>query len=129
MSDEIDTLQVEEIPPQENGEPTLGEPQIENEKLGHEELGDLLGIAHPDSEQLNKLQFIWDHFAKGRDRVDALEAIKAAQRRMSPPEVGESYLHQLFTYTRLLSTVREAEREMKVYENDASNNPVDRTQS
>ena len=29
MSDEIDTLQVEEIPPQENGEPTLGEPQIE----------------------------------------------------------------------------------------------------
>ena len=48
MSDEIDTLQVEEIPPQENGEPTLGEPQIENEKLGHEELGDLLGIAHPD---------------------------------------------------------------------------------
>jgi hypothetical protein len=124
MSDDLTTLQVEDIPPQENGEPTLGEPAVEPTKLGYEELGDLLGIAHPDSEQLNKLQFIWDHFSKGRDRIDALEAIKATQRTMSQPEIGESYLHQLFTYTRLLSTVRDAQREMKVYEgNNKLDNP------
>lgn len=117
-------LQVEELPTQEEVEQKANIPE---EPTGFEVVQDLMGVEHPDDSQRDKLQYIWDHFSKGRDRIDALEAIKRTQMSLSPPDIGESYLHKLYTYTRLMSTVRDAEREMKVYKNDADSNSVDRT--
>lgn len=62
------------------------------------------------------MQFIWDSFAKGRDRVETLEAIKEAQSRLSQPEIGERNLTKLYNYTRLIEEGRNIEKEKRVYE-------------
>lgn len=87
---------------------------------GYIPLQDFLGMAHPDDEQKEKLQFIWNEVGKGRSREATLEAIKDIRRRLSPPEVGETYLHKLYVYTKLIADGRSIEREKKVYETDNS---------
>jgi hypothetical protein len=83
---------------------------------GYIPLQEYLGIKALDEEDKNQLKFIWDSFAKGRDRADTLEAIKEARNRLSEPEIGEKWLGKLYAYTRLIEEGRSVEKERKVYE-------------
>lgn len=110
------TLQVTELPSNPGGSDivTTGKPEIPD--TGYLPLQDFMGLAHPDDEQKEKLQFIWDSFAKGRDRAETLTAIKEAKYRLSPPDIGEDYLHKLWAYTRLTEEGRSIAREKAAYE-------------
>jgi hypothetical protein len=111
-------LQVEELPV-ETGESAIAQ-DISQPSLptGFEVIQDIMGIAHPSDEQRDKLQYIWDYFSKGRDRAEGIDAMRAAQRRLGAPDIGETYLHKLFAYTRVLDTIRGAQKEAKAYEKD-----------
>jgi hypothetical protein len=117
MQDTDDKLEVEEIAPI----PTEAEVSQDNyqpvEPTGFEIVQDIMGITSPSDEQKYKLQYIWDHYSKGRDRDDAIDAMRAAQRRLGAPEIGETYLHKLYSYTKILGVVRSAQREARAYEN------------
>lgn len=86
---------------------------------GYKAVQDFLGMASTDNEQQEKLQYIWESFSKGRDRDDTLDAINEAYRRLSPPDVGQTYLHKLFAYTRLIEDGRSIEKEKKIYESNS----------
>jgi hypothetical protein len=86
--------------------------------IGYIPLQDFLGMSHPDDEQKEKMAFIWSEVGKGRSREETLEAIKEIRHRLSPPEIGESYLHKLWAYVRLLADGRSIEREKKTYESN-----------
>lgn len=120
-------LEVEEITTEPMGASDGEAITVKPDDTGSVPLQDFLGISNPDEGQKDKLDFIWGYFAKGRDRADTLRAIKEAKSRLSQPEVGETHLHKLYAYTRLLEDARSIEKEKKVYENDASTGPVDRT--
>lgn len=112
-----ESLQVESIPDTTNEE--LSGVQSFKDSVpdtGYLPLQDFMGITSPDDAQKDKLQYIWESFAKGRDRAETLEAIKDAKLRMSAPDIGENYLHKLYSYTRLIEDGRSIEREKKVYE-------------
>lgn len=118
---EPEQLVVEEIAVEE-AESTELAPKPEIPDTGFLPLQDFLGMASADDEQKEKLKFIWDFFQKGRNREETLEAIKEARYRLSPPEMGENYLHKLYVYTRLLADERSIQKERKLYE---GNNLVD----
>lgn len=84
--------------------------------VGYQAVQDFLGMASADESQKEKMQYIYDHYAKGRDRSEAIEAIADAKRRLSPPDIGETYLHKLYAYTRLEAESRSIEREKKAFE-------------
>jgi hypothetical protein len=108
----VESLQVEEVTPEQDPELKRNDEQLQT---GFTVLQDFLGIGNADSAQREKLQFVWSHFAKGRDRSEALDAIRGIYDRLSPPEIGESYLHKLFAYTRLLDEERSINREKQAY--------------
>jgi hypothetical protein len=84
--------------------------------IGFLPLQDFLGMAHPDDEQKEKMNFVWNEVGKGRSREETLEAIRDIRDRLSPPEIGETYLTKLWAYVRLMADGRSIERERKVYE-------------
>lgn len=113
---EVEVIKVEEIPDvQQSTQPDIPD-------TGYIPLQDFMGISNPDEAQKEKLQYIWESFAKGRDRAETIDAIKGAKYRLSAPEIGEDYLHKLYSYTRLLEDGRSIEKEKKAYESDARNN-------
>jgi len=95
--------------------------------IGFLPLQDFMGIDHPDGEQKDKLDFVWKYFNNGRDRVDTLQAIKEAKNSLSQPDIGQTHLHKLYAYTRLLDQSRAIEREKRVYQHDGNNSTVDGT--
>ncbi len=107
-----------EILPTSNGNSDIVNAKPVIPDTGFLPLQDFMGMSHPDDEQKEKLQYIWDSFGKGRDRAETLEAIKEAKYRLSPPALGENYLHKLYSYTRLIEEGRSVEREKRVYEGD-----------
>lgn len=122
MSDSTDTpndssLVVEEITT--NDSPSdIAQFKPEIPDTGFLPLQDFMGLAHPDDEQKEKLSFIWNEVGKGRSREETLEAIKNIRYSLSAPDVGENYLHKLYSYVRLMADGRAIEREKKVYESD-----------
>jgi hypothetical protein len=85
---------------------------------GYLPLQDFMGLDHPDEEQKDRLQFIWNHYQKGRDRAETLETIKRHMDRLGQPPLGENQLFRLYTYTRLLDEARSINKEIKLYEAD-----------
>lgn len=83
---------------------------------GYLPLQNYMGIDNPKDDQKEKMQYVWDVFGKGRDRAGTLEAIKDVRHRLSPPEMGETYLTKLWSYARLVDDGRSIEREKKAYE-------------
>lgn len=116
MSDEAPQLQVESIPveaiPEISG--TTAVPDVPD--IGFVPLQDYLGMKTVDDSDKDMLQYVWNSFAKGRDRADTLASIKEAQMRLTQPEVGEKWLPKLYNYTRLIEESRSVEKEKKVYE-------------
>lgn len=116
----IGGLEIKELPSTQpaNETPTEGTegmtaPEVD---ISFEPLKDYLGIAHPDDEEAGKMKFIWGFFQKGRERADALQAIKNTMATLTQPEIGESRLHQMYAYTRLMAESRSIEKEKRVYE-------------
>jgi hypothetical protein len=118
MSDDAtppDALQVEAIPVETIADVSQSaRPDIPD--VGYLPLQDYLGIKTIDTDDRQQLQFIWNSFAKGRDRAETLQAIKEAQMRLTQPEVGEKWLQKLYNYTRLIEEGRSIDKERKVYE-------------
>lgn len=79
-------------------------------------LQDFLGMSHADEDQKEKMNMIWQEVGKGRSREETLEAIKDIRHRLSPPEIGETYLHKLFVYVKLMAEGRSIEREKRAHE-------------
>ncbi len=121
MDDTSQPLQVEQVTVAPMGNSDGQSIKAVVPDIGYVPLQDFLGMSHPDDEQKEKLQFIWNEVGKGRSREDTLEAIKDIRHRLSPPDIGESYLHKLWAYVRLMADGRSIEREKKAYE-DAPNN-------
>jgi hypothetical protein len=109
-------LQVEEVSVEPMGNSDGQSMTVKPTDTGYVPLQDFLGMANPDDGQKEKLAFIWSEVGKGRSREDTLEAIKDIRYRLSPPEIGESYLHKLWAYVRLLADGRSIEKERKIYE-------------
>lgn len=117
-------LQVTDLPVSPTGSDVITTAKPEIPDTGYLPLQDFMGMAHPDDEQKDKLQYIWNEVGKGRSREETLEAIKEIRYRLSPPEVGDNYLHKLYAYVRLMGEGRAIEREKKVYEaNHIVDNP------
>lgn len=117
MADEAPSpegLQVEVLPT--NPDSDVQQMKAEAIDTGYIPLQDFMGITHPDNEQKDKMQFIWNEVGKGRDRAETLQAIKDIRYRLSPPDVGENYLHKLYSYVRLMKESRSIEKEKKAYE-------------
>lgn len=118
MSDETNQpLQVEEVTVELMGNSDGQSIKAVVPDTGFLPLQDFLGMAHPDDEQKEKMSFVWAEVGKGRSREETLEAIRGIRDRLSPPEIGESYLHKLWAYVRLMADGRSIEKERKTYEN------------
>lgn len=115
MSEETsdNQLQVEILPTNEGSD--VQQMRAETPDLGFVPLQDFMGIANPDDKQKEQLGFVWNYFAKGRDRAETLNEIKNIRDLIAPPEVGETYLHKLFSYTRLLENERSINKEKQAY--------------
>lgn len=114
-SESTSSLEVEILPTSDgNSDVQIAKPVIPD--TGFIPLQNFMGLSHPDDEQKEKLQYIWDEVGKGRSREETLETIKDYRRRLSPPAAGEDYLHLLYSYVRLIGEGRAIEREKKAYE-------------
>ena len=118
---ETPNIQVENIEPTssaENDKLTVGQPDLDVD-LGFKTIGDVLGMVKPDDSEMDKLQYIWDYFQKGRTHDEALDAFYDIKMKMAQPNVmaGETRLHQMYSYVRILNDIRSSEKEKKLYEN------------
>lgn len=111
-------LQVEEISVEPMGNSDGQSIKAVVPDTGFMPLQDFLGMSHADDDQKEKMNFVWNEVGKGRSREETLEAIKDIRHRLSPPEVGETYLHKLFVYVKLMAEGRAIEREKKTYESN-----------
>lgn len=113
---DIDELVVERIETDSVTDKVMAQSPVEDPVTGSEALADILGIAAPDDAQKDKLDYIWEYYLKGRDREDAIDAMRADQIKLGAPELGETYLHKFYSYVRILADIRGAEKEKKAYE-------------
>jgi hypothetical protein len=113
------TLEVEVIKTSEDGEPQQLKAKVPD--TGFIPLQDFMGIAHPDEEQKDKLQHIWEYYQKGRDRAETIEEIKKSMHKLGAPPLGEDQLHRLYAYTRLQNESRSINKELRAYENESTN--------
>lgn len=118
---ETPNIQVENIEPTssaENDKLTVGQPDLDVD-LGFKTIGDVLGMVKPDDSEMDKLQYIWDYFQKGRTKDEAIDEFYNVKMKMAQPNVmaGETRLHQMYSYVRILNDIRSSEKEKKLYEN------------
>lgn len=109
-------------------EPIIAEAESEAEGLakvqtasvddltGFKVVADYLGIDTVDNGQRDKLQYIWETLGAGKERGEALEAIADVKHRLSPPDIGETYLNKMYSYVRLMGVAQDIEREKRAYE-------------
>lgn len=117
MSDDTgQPLQITELPTSPSGSDVITTAKPEIPDTGFLPLQDFMGMSNADEAQKEKLAYIWSEVGKGRSREETMEAIKEIRYRLSPPEVGENYLHKLYSYVRLMGEGRAIEKEKKVYE-------------
>lgn len=110
---EDSSLTVEVIKTNETGEAQQLKAKVPD--TGFLPLQDFMGLAHPDDEQKEKLQHIWDFYQNGRDRSETIETIKQEMHKLGAPPLGEDQLHRLYAYTKLLNESRSINREIKAY--------------
>lgn len=127
MSDDTSQpLQVEEVVAEPMGNSDGQSIKAVIPDTGFVPLQDFMGIAHPDDEQKDKLQHIWEYYQKGRDRAETIEEIKKSMHKLGEPPLGEDQLHRLYSYVRLQNESRSINKELRAYEN-AGDNKLDHT--
>lgn len=119
-SDMNSEFTISEITPESSGPAdAIVASQVDLEvPTGFEVLSDMLGISAPDDVDTGKLKYVWDYYQKGRNREEAIDAMRADMRNMSMPNtlVGESYLHKFYSYVRILDDIRASNKEKQAYE-------------
>lgn len=108
-------LIIEDITPTESI-PTESDIIEDNQDFDYLSLQDLMGIDRASDEQKAKLQDIWEHFSKGVSKEEALKKISEVRYNLDPPEIGESYVHKMWAYTRILADIESAEQMKSAYE-------------
>lgn len=108
-------LIIEDITPTESI-PTESDLTTDKQDFDYLSLQDLMGLDHASDDQKSKLQDIWEHFSKGVSKEEALKKISEVRYNLDPPEIGESYVHKMWAYTRILADIESAEQMKSAYE-------------
>lgn len=116
--DTSDDLIVEKL---QESVPTESDIINESTDFDYLSLQDLMGLDKASDDQKAKLQDIWEHFSKGVTKEEALKKISEIRYNLTPPEIGESYIHKMWAYTRILADISRAEQEKSAYERPSQN--------
>jgi len=83
-------------------------------------LKDFFGVQDMDRETQDKLQTVWEHFSKdAKTPSTVLKKIRIEQMNLTPPNIGDSYLNQMYNYIKVLSNLEEAKAMKEAYKNDS----------
>ncbi len=116
--DTSDKLVVEKL---QEAIPTESDITNETPDFDYISLQDLMGLDKTSDDQKAKLQDIWEHFSKNSTKEEALKKISEVRYNLTPPEIGESYIHKMWAYTRILADISRAEQEKSAYERPSQN--------
>lgn len=84
-------------------------------------LKDFYGIKDMDRETQDKLQTVWEHFAKdAKNPGTVLKQIRIEQMNLTPPNVGDSTLNQMYNYIKVLQNLDDAKAMREAYRNDST---------
>lgn len=91
-------------------------------------LKDFYGVQDLNRESQEKLQTVWEHFAKdAKTPSTVLKKIRIEQMNLTEPNIGDTRLNQMYNYIKILQNLEEAKSMKEAYRND-SFSKVDRTQ-
>lgn len=83
-------------------------------------LRDFFGVNEMNRETQDKMQTIWEHFAKdAKTPATVLKKIRIEQMNMTPPNIGDTYLNQMYNYIKVLQNLDEAKQMKELYKNDS----------
>jgi len=114
--DTSDGLIIEKIEPTEEKIPTEADILNDEQEFDYLSLQDLLGLDRVSDDQKEKLNDIWQFFSDGKTMEEAMNAIADVRYNLTPPEIGESYLHKMWAYTNILKDIQASEGMKKAYE-------------
>lgn len=84
-------------------------------------LKDFYGISELNRENQDKLQTIWEHFSKdAKNPGTVLKKIRIEQMNLTPPNIGDTSLNQMYNYINVLSRLEDAKAMKEAYRNDSS---------
>lgn len=84
-------------------------------------LKDFYGIGDLDRESQDKLQTVWEHFAKEANNPGAvLKKIRIEQMNLTKPNIGDTSLNQMYNYIKVLQSLEDAKAMKEAYRNDSS---------
>ena len=66
-------------------------------------------IDNPSSEDMDKLQKIWDFF-DGKDEVEKLYQVKQLENRLGTPNIGETRFSKIYEYVKLTNQIKDMEK-------------------
>jgi len=79
-------------------------------------LKEFYGITEINRENQDKLQTIWEHFAKdAKTPSTVLKQIRIEQMNLVKPNVGDTELNQMYNYIKVLNNLAEAKQMREVY--------------
>lgn len=83
-------------------------------------LKDFYGIKDMDRESQDKLQTVWEHFAKdAKTPSTVLKKIRIEQMNLTQPNIGDTSLNQMYNYIKVLQNLEEAKAMREAYRNDS----------
>lgn len=84
-------------------------------------LKDFFGIQDMDRDTQEKLQTVWEHFAQdAKNPGTVLKKIRVEQMNLTPPNIGDTTLNQMYSYIKVLNTLADAKAMKEAYRNDSS---------
>ena len=84
-------------------------------------LKDFFGIQDMDRDTQEKLQTVWEHFAQdAKNPGTVLKKIRIEQMNLTPPNIGDTTLNQMYSYIKVLNTLADAKAMKEAYRNDSS---------
>jgi hypothetical protein len=83
-------------------------------------LKDFYGIKDLNRESQEKLHTVWEHFSKdAKNPGTVLKKIRIEQMNLTPPNVGDTSLNQMYNYIRVLQDLEAAKQMKEAYRNDS----------
>jgi len=83
-------------------------------------LKDFYGIKDMDRDSQEKLQTVWEHFAKdAKTPSTVLKKIRIEQMNLTKPNIGDTSLNQMYNYIKVLQNLEEAKSMREAYRNDS----------
>ncbi len=83
-------------------------------------LKEFYGIQDMDRDTQDKLQTVWQHFAQdAKNPGTVLKKIRIEQMNLTPPNIGDTTLNQMYSYIKVLNTLADAKAMKEAYRNDS----------